>query len=82
MNELVNDQEFKAQYRLFHQLQIQPDAAGVCAARSPLGLHLLDAPVGNANAETHLLFREKRRNKFAQSLAVPALQHQLAGILV
>jgi len=74
VDELVDDQVLEAARGLLRELEIQPDPAGVHAARAPFGLHLLDAPVGSMSSQNRLPLRQKRRHELAETLAVPTLQ--------
>ena len=68
VDELMDDQVLETPRGLLRKLEIQPDSAGIHAARAPLGLHLLDAPVGCANSKLGSPFGQERRNKLAQPL--------------
>ena len=54
MDQFMNGDVFEARRWLFDQFQIEPDTAGGGVAASPLGLHLLDAPIGDLHAENRL----------------------------
>jgi hypothetical protein len=46
VRQLVDNDVFQTSNRLLGQFQVEPDAMGRGAARTPLGLHPLDANVG------------------------------------
>ena len=58
VGELVSHDVLKTLRRLLGELQIQPNAAGLRVAGPPLGFHLLDAPIGQLNAQDVLPFRK------------------------
>jgi hypothetical protein len=76
---VVDDQVLEAPRGLLCEFEIQPDPAGIYAASAPFRLHRPDAPVGGVNAQERFPFREKRRNKFAETVAVPTLQDPIAS---
>ena len=78
MSEFVDDEIFQALHLLLGELEVQPDATGLCIAGAPLGLHLLDAPRINLNAQGRLPYFQKGRNQFLELLAIPTLQHSLS----
>ena len=63
VRQFVDEEVLEALRGLLGEFEVQPDAPGATAARTPLGLHPLDAPDGYLDAENRLPLRQQRRNQ-------------------
>lgn len=82
VDKLMRRDVFQAGRRLLGQFEIQPDAPRLGVARSPAGLHPLDARLGGAYADFRFPLGHDGGQALAQPAAVPALQHGLARVPV
>lgn len=72
MREFVGDDVFKTLDRFLDKFQVEPNPLRWCVTAPPLGLHLLDAPVGDFDTRHGLPLFQQRRNQVLELLPVPA----------
>jgi hypothetical protein len=78
VNQFVDQNVLGALNRLLRQFQVEPDPPRIDAARTPLGLHLLDPALAHLHAEAPLPFVEEWLDQILQMLAVPAVKYPLS----
>ena len=75
VDHLVNQDEFKTGCRLLDQFKIQPDPAGFAIARSPTGLHSLDANLSDLYPNPWLPLFYEHRQSIAELATIPFMKH-------
>lgn len=75
MQQFVDDDVFKAVFRLLCQFQVDPDALGEDIASAPFGFHLFDRPLGDLYSDYVLPFDDQGLDSGFQPGPIPLLQH-------
>src|SRR6266550_378957 len=63
--------------RFLDKLEIQPDATCLNSASTPLGFHLLHAPLGHLHANNRFPFSDQGSNLLLEPSAIPGVQYAL-----